>query len=272
MTATTRTKVMSVYEFGSRLLETGDLDPVYIMLYHARLEPHKLKRWLWAYWCFYHCGTASWMTDQMDFWGAMAAGAASKAYPRSSERRHFRGKAAIQAVESMAARRMTASEMVDELCDWDHTPSLQEVSARAQETKGFGEWIGFKIADMLERLDLCQVEFKPADVFDMFEAPLHGAAEMWRRHGDDSNDDEDIPVWAYRRLTEKLGTYKAPPRYERPINIQEVETILCKWKSHTNGHYEIGKDTHEIRHGLLQFARGRTAQNLLKGGRVGKLW
>lgn len=272
MATAMKSKVLSTYEFGKQLLDTGDLDPVYIMLYQARLEPHRLKRWLWAYWCFYHCGTASWMADQPNYWDAMAQGAASKDWPRASERRHFRGRAAISAVEDMRAAGKTAAELVDDLCDWDHDPSLQEVSARAQQTKGFGEWIGFKIADMLERLGLCPVVFKPADVFDMFEAPLHGAAEMWRRHGDDSNDDEDIPVWAYRRLTEELGHYKAPPRYERPINIQEVETILCKWKSHTNGHYEVGKDTHEIRHGLLQFARCRTSQRLLQGGRVGKLW
>ena len=38
--------------------------------------------------------------------------------------------------------------------------------------------------------------------------------------------------------------------YERPVGLQEVETILCKWKSHMNGHYPLNNDIMEIRHGL----------------------
>ena len=34
------------------------------------------------------------------------------------------------------------------------------------------------------------------------------------------------------------------------MNVQEVETILCKWKSHMGGHYPLGNDLHEIREGM----------------------
>ena len=47
-------------------------------------------------------------------------------------------------------------------------------------------------------------------------------------------------------LIKAFDTCQAPPRYERAVNVQEVETILCKWKSHQHGHYPVGKDLHEV--------------------------
>jgi len=44
--------------------------------------------------------------------------------------------------------------------------------------------------------------------------------------------------------------YKAPPYQDRSINIQELETVVCKYKSHCNGHYPLGLDTVDIYHGL----------------------
>jgi hypothetical protein len=91
---------------------------------------------------------------------------------------------------------------------------------------------------------------------------------MAERHGPATYD---VYLWAYNQLRQHLGKYKAPPRFERAINIQEIETILCKWKSHMNGHYKVGKDTHEI-HEALKETSGTTAQTLLKAGSKGGLW
>lgn len=38
------------------------------------------------------------------------------------------------------------------------------------------------------------------------------------------------------------------------MNIQEVETVLCKWKSHMNGHYPLWNDIREINGGLEPWA------------------
>ena len=43
---------------------------------------------------------------------------------------------------------------------------------------------------------------------------------------------------------------KAPPSEDRGIELQEIETILCKWKSHMNGHYPLWNDIDEINEGL----------------------
>lgn len=41
-----------------------------------------------------------------------------------------------------------------------------------------------------------------------------------------------------------------PGRVKRMVLVQEVETVLCKWKAHRNGHYPPGKDTRELRQAL----------------------
>jgi hypothetical protein len=92
---------------------------------------------------------------------------------------------------------------------------------------------------------------------------------MASRHGPARGN---VLTWAYDRLIKELGDLRAPPRYERPINIQEVETILCKWKSHLSGHYELGKDIIEVRHGLLRYAKCKLSQHLLAAGKRGGIW
>jgi hypothetical protein len=53
-------------------------------------------------------------------------------------------------------------------------------------------------------------------------------------------------------LPEHLGSLYAPPARDRLVNVQECETVLCKYKSHINGHYPPGKDTLEVLHGLKE--------------------
>jgi hypothetical protein len=57
--------------------------------------------------------------------------------------------------------------------------------------------------------------------------------------------------------------FNAPGGTPRPVNVQEVETIFCKYKSHLKGHYPLGKDTREIHHGLDGW--GDLAQELQRG-------
>ncbi len=55
----------------------------------------------------------------------------------------------------------------------------------------------------------------------------------------------------------------APPHYDRNVNIQEIETICCKYKAHTKGHYAIGHDWEAIAKSLL-LTPGDIASSLLK--------
>src|SRR5262252_1982150 len=101
---------LDVLDFGTRLLAAHDLDPVYEVLWRAvcsgGLPPPALHRWLLAYWCFYHAGTASWCAEDEEpaYWDRMTMAAASPFYPRCRERRHFRGAAAANSVAWLEER------------------------------------------------------------------------------------------------------------------------------------------------------------------------
>jgi hypothetical protein len=63
-------------------------------------------------------------------------------------------------------------------------------------------------------------------------------------------------------MEKSFADLHAGPDYKRPIGIQEVETVFCKWKSHCSGHYPPGKDSIEIREGLHNW--GDSAQEMIK--------
>lgn len=257
---------LEVVDFGRRLVETGDLDPVYVMLWNAQLGPKKLQLWLLAYWCYYHCGTASWIVDQPNYWAAMTTAADSSDYPRGTERRHFRGRLSANSVRWLRGEGIgLLFGEFDRAAYENKRLPLDEVMEYVQCWVGFGPWIAFKVADMLERLGICRIAFTDADTF-LFNSPKEGAALVVSRYANGATvSAKEAPAWAFKYLHEHLGHLDAPPRYERRLNGQEYETILCKWKSHLSGHYSVGKDIHEIREGLLRFARWPTAQLLLKG-------
>jgi len=255
---------LDCYEFGRRLLAANDLDPVYVLVHEAGLDHDRLKRWLLAYWCFYHVGTASWVSET-DFWGRMRTAAGSKDYPRSSERRHFRGENARKSVEFLEEQGIEA--LFDAFPR--PSPSAADVVEYVTEWIGFGPWVAFKVADMLERLGLLDVRFDLDTV--MYESPRKAADELYEAEGGPAGV-ADVGAWAVDRVLSELNPTKAPPRYDRPLSFQEAETVLCKWKSYRGGHYEIGEDVAACRKGLMRFARCRTSQRLLRAGEKGGLW
>ena len=255
---------LSIEEFGKHLLDSNDLDPVYVALHRLRNDElwgdDQVKRWLVAYWCFYHCGVASWMSEHGgdEFWQQMLIAAhnledapapTGGRWPRGHERRHFRGQAGIKAVNSLQQQYSDCpSLMVDYILEAGH--DFKDVSKRTCEHHLFGPWIGFKVGDMVERVLGHHVDFSEAAVF-MFKDPLKSALMLWRRKSGlpesakPKNQDAVIhEIVEY--LTDHFKDYKAPPRYDRPVGLQEVETILCCWKSHVNGHYPKFNDIDDI--------------------------
>lgn len=258
--------MMDVFQFGEGLLRTGDLDPVYVAIYRARMPRTTLERFLLGYWAFYHCGTAAWIAEQpTGFWERFRTAAGSKDYPRCHERRHFRGENARKSTEDLAGRGMDSlfRPLQGEL-------TAGEVFQVVRSWYGFGPWIAFKVADMLERLNLARVSFDVSTI-QLFDSPAEGADLLWQDLGRGEKPANLVP-WAVGEILDRLGDWDAPPRDERKINIQEAETILCKWKSYRKGHYTIGEDVAGLRKSLLRFSRCKLSQQLIRGMREEGLW
>lgn len=272
---------LDIYKFGAHLLETGDLDPVYIALDKMDwLDAEQRDRWLIAYWCFYHCGAASHISEAggKDFWVRMSEAARNETqapdggrWPRGSERRHFRGEAAVKAVtklwgkyfdgpgrlvEEIATRNLDGEDPGVQPCNEIALGPLPfwRVANRAKRLPLFGPWIAFKVCDMLDRLGIVEIDFDQAAVF-MFDDPVKSALMLWREKLQlaptvQPKDQTLVINEVVKHLTDHFKAYSAPPRHERAVALQEIETILCKWKSHRNGHYPLFNDIDEIRHGL----------------------
>jgi hypothetical protein len=257
---------LSIQDFGAHLLRTGDLDPVYIALVKLGWPRPQLARWLVAYWCFYDCGFACYVcTDPASYWDTMLKAAINEEespvgrWPRGRERRHFRGHQSLTAVMELqeAYPNPDAATMVDGIVKC--APDYNKLTKFVRTHRGFGPWISFKVADMTDRVLGVHVDFTEAAVF-MFKDPVKAAVMYWnQKHGKTGEPDQQslkqviIPE-VVSELTEHFSEVQAPPLYDRPVNLQEVETVLCKWKSHMNGHYPLNNDIHEISEGLLRWA------------------
>lgn len=266
---------LELIPFGRQLLETGDLDPVYIAFAETVTDPAQQARWLIAYWCFYACGFACWASelDDKKFWAAMMEAAqnstispAGGRWPRGHERRHARGVQGVAMVTSLIEKYEHPIHMLYYLKN--AAPHYAAVADRAQEHTLFGPWIAFKIADMLERVADCHVDFSAAEIF-MFDTPRKGALLFWEKElgrGVNEPVDEDEQISrVIEHILSELGDFDAPPAMDRLIGLQEVETILCKWKSHLGGHYPLWNDIDDVSMGCEGWrSRSATAQQFWK--------
>lgn len=266
---------LPVEEFGRQLLASRDLDPVYCALHDLKRHwgVSRVARWMVAYWCYYHCGAASYLSDFVGarFWSEMMRAAENKEpaptdgrWPRGSERRHFRGQQAIRSVEELATRYGDRpEEMVIYVAGsavepWGKLTTesnpFEAVAKRVREHRGFGPWISFKVGDMLERVLGTPVDFSEAAVF-MFKDPVKAALMVWRdkMRLPENAKPKDTAAAIHGVVEHLLGEFDgttAPPNGDRLVGLQEVETVLCKWKSHVNGHYPLYNDIDEINEGL----------------------
>ena len=258
---------LGVIEFGRQLVESRDLDPLYVLLWEAKLPRPQLCKWLTIYFCTYHVGVASIGSEEneWDFLDKVANG--GTIYPRGSERRHWRGHTATNSAKYLRDHFAAAETLIDWL--GQAGPRASSIMKRVKTLYGFGDWISGKVPDICERLELFPVSFIDRDVDLMFDSPKKGAEKVAEMYCPPTSD----PLMtAHQFIIRNLGSLLAPPRYERTITVQETETIFCKWKSHLNGHYPVGKDCLEIKHALEKYSGCETAQKLLEAGKKTSLW
>ena len=237
---------MGVFEFGEALLKTGDLDPLYIMLHESGIPLSVKKRFLLAYSCYYHVGAACYIAEKRSTFHERMREADDKHFPRSAERRHFRGGTADYVINFLKETYPRPEDAVDFLVGEEGDRSFKAVTGRVRSWKYFGPWIAFKWADLIDRVLEIPIDFSECHL-DIYDAPKQGAKLVAESLGRPNASVASV----VRHMEKKFSHHTAAPYHDRPVNVQEMETILCKWKSHGNQHYPIGNDIHEIRYGLM---------------------
>jgi hypothetical protein len=248
-----------------------DLDPVYVAINNSGLGENTLSRLCVAYWCFYHLGMAAHLAEiknPAEFWQAMHKAAVNeskpdgtKPFPRGAERRHFRGAQAVNAVAELIKLYPSGAVAAVEgfvRKNAEGRRTYKSVSDGVQQHRGFGPWIAFKVADMSERVLGYDVDFDDCHL-GIYKDPRQGAAvaylEMIGQTVDRpwlypiTDDELKLTVEKYVTRFQRAG-FTSPPANDRPVNVQEIETVFCKYKSHLKGHYPTNKDTNELRHSM----------------------
>ena len=245
-----KTHFDNAVSFGRELIRTGDLDPVYFALRALPLQQR--FRTALAYFCLYHLGAAGYLGrfKGSEFWDYLDIAAANKnlTWPRGAERRHWRGAAAV---DCAAWLRKNYSEPEQVIYSWYNGASSKRFSSIAEQVKktpAYGPWISFKVADVMERcLDLA-VDFSDCNL-GIYREPRAGAALLLTGDAETPITDAQLTE-VFAALGKAIGKLKAPPHHDRCVNLQELETVCCKYKSHVNGHYPVGKDLKEVAHAL----------------------
>lgn len=281
-------RVQTIEEFGVQLVKTGDLDPVYTAIHSANLDEGTKHRLVLAYWCFYSLAAAARLAEAKTpakYWELMEEAATfspvgyegKRPWPRGGERRHFRGWQAQGAMNALHSGYKNATDAVMGLTDGKNPqPTYHSVSQAAQRHRGMGPWIAFKIADMSERILGMGTDFTDCEL-GIYKDPRQGAALAWVERCQFTLETWKLTPWAYPITNDELQScvehhvrlfqrklLSAPPTGDRLVNVQEIETIFCKYKSYRKGHYPPGKDIREISHGLSEL-RSDLGDQLLKG-------
>ncbi len=247
---------LEIEQFGAHLLQSGDLDPVYIALNGAGYSDDQKLRWLVAYAAYYNCAVACWMStfEGEAFWQRMLIAAANELptpigtrWPRGHERRHFRGAAALSGVRDWWARHDIPERMFEHIAE--AAPSMSAVLERAKRHRSIGNWLSFKVADLIDACMGKAIDQTDVGLF-LYETPREALWYVWESRGYHA-DSKDLAVHAMLSLLETaFAPYRIPHKPGQPIDMFCLETIACKHGSHRSGHYPLNNDIDEINHGL----------------------
>jgi len=260
-----------IFQFGEELVTTGDLDPIYMLLQGSGWDRPRRAQWSVAYWLFYHAGVACQLAevDPKDFW-LIARGICPTA-PRGTERRHFRGQFALDVIDRLWSQYDTPQLAVDHLMlgalnrvgGPKGTVYAHHVRAEVEAWHGFGKWISFKVADMMDAVLDFPVSFHGHEE-QLFDSPRDQAKLLYQEWFPDEPLHPRATEMVIKRMrVNGLGRLSPGHAPHRKLDVQEYETILCKWKSHLSGSYPSGFDTREIMHRLANPEWGPLAQELL---------
>lgn len=268
---------LGLIDFGRRLVETGDLDPVYIGAVGANMGETQRNRWLLAYILFYHVGFASWASEAdngEEFMDRLMTAAENKVpappggrWPRASERRHFRGDFAVKSIQQLKTDiqyGFKPEEVFAEIAS--KAPDVVAMRKYAELFPGIGGWASFKIADLVDRVMGIPVNFDYETA--MYDSPRKGVALFGKENGWEGDESSQIKH-TLRLMKQNLGDLKAPPFEDRPLAMNEYETILCKWVGHQKGRYPIGKDILEVEHAAKEWVPYSPTAGLILGSMRG---
>lgn len=216
--------MMTWKAFARKLFELEDSDPIYMSLGRADIPVYQKKRFMAAWVTFYNPGVAAKASELSSdkYWPYIY-----KIFPtakRGSERRHFRGAQGHDALDSWQKMFPLPSKMVDYM----EGKNYFEVKKNAETVLRIGPYFVFKFADVQERVFRKPCYFPPEAAAHSPDVPQQGAKLIF--------PDKTV-LQAYNTIADYMNDegMKSPPWYDRPMNMQEAETVCCVMKQYLHG-------------------------------------
>lgn len=237
--------------FAEITVQTNDLDPLYEVFY--KLHPAKGDEWMGAmlvyFLLFYHVGDAVDFADTWEmsprYWKVLEEVALSKA-PRGTERRHFRGVKAAQAVHKLASFKLSPWKLLQEMWAPTYPEFYKKMSTKFAGTQ-FGPYFIWKLYDIFNVCLKQPIDMSPQDAWVyMPDEPRKVCGLLADKWGVTSRETFYIVDTYVRTLKH--------PFLDRNCESAETETVLCMLKGYffTKSHV-IGDDIIDKRDQLRDY-------------------
>lgn len=221
---------MNFRDFSTQLITTQDLDPDYVFM-RAIGQERKLTQAEMVLWAIHKI----FIYDTASEYLVMFKGRTIETLPHGAERRKNRHHT-----------RRNLDAFLTRFAIADLPREYTEARKYLTQFPGVGDWAAWKFCDLMERVCDIPMNFSRVDFRTAYDYPLRGLCAV-NNHPDSFvrflKDDHNFINFMTEAWNQIDRTLKAPPMLDREINLQELETCLCKYHSYLSGHYKIGKDT-----------------------------
>ena len=230
--------MLSFREFSKQIIETGDIDPDYILI------RKKCKEYGWGKKQMFN-----WILHKLVIYDSY-----SELQVIKKEKNIFDVKYGTERRKSKRFAKDYLNNIQRAFIDIDvdkfFTQKGYIVFSKIKTIKGFGSWAAWKFMDLMSCCYGLDVDFETIDFRKAYTFPLKGLLMI--------NDlPEDVKILQDTKLYKKLmhnasemiqglETLNSPHNNNRGLRINEVETLLCKYHSYKHNKYKVGQDIEHL--------------------------
>lgn len=252
MTSEGASRLPHFIQFGKHLIGSKDIDPVYPVL--RRLErglTEEQKLWMsFLYVGWYHLPVAAEVFDLFPEPNRDLLNYINPKFPTGIERRAHRGGNITKHLEDFFSKIESAGGIkwyfTNGLYHDDHRQNWMVMNERLQQIHGNGRWAAYKHCEILRRVHHLPLE--APDMGNRFSSgPREGLATLYgplEGQGDAVILTLDKQGLDLQRRLKKQGL---------AVDIEQLETILCNWKSLVKGKYYVGHDIDEMQEQIRRY-------------------
>lgn len=267
-------------QFSFRHMALGDIDPIYTMIRNADMTDDEKKRMMFAHLMVYDLKSSIALADVKDdnmFYDNVKTlfetGKVGKDRKDVASREtNVKSRTFGTMIPKMKTK--SPEEWVQQAIDETiNTKSWGSSLKASQNIPTFGEYFGFKLADMIETIfDIKDYNVRwgkefhdslPRGALTGFEMVRTGSTHKFRS----KEEIRKCPLMVkfFEQEAEFFSEYACPQHETRRIGVQEIETFLCDYRKFKKGTLKPGDKVLKLKEGIDHNINLETATKLYVG-------